>query len=301
MTAALVVKLLRDIRLPLLAVALLLAGFQCFWGRITYRITQEVLPELTKHIPLGDLLRYIFQGSGKIIQAILGGESIQFDRPLDLMAVGYAHPLVLTILCIWAVGRAASAIAGEIDRGTMELLLAQPLARWRIILAHFLVDLVVIPAISLSLWAGTWLGIASFGMIDFTAPATTRDMHLNPLLFVPGLLNIAAFLFAVSGITMWVSAAGRFRGRVLGLAILIMLIQFACNVIGELLPFLSFLRPFTVFYYLQPQHIILSGKWTAAWAGGIGVPVLLVLGMVGASGYALALWVFTHRDLPAPL
>ena len=39
---------------------------------------------------------------------------------------------------------AAAAVSGELDRGTLELLLSQPVPRNRLILAHFLVDLVVI-------------------------------------------------------------------------------------------------------------------------------------------------------------
>ena len=50
---------------------------------------------------------------------------------MDMLSIGYVHPLMQTIFCIWAVGRASGAIAGEMDRGTMELLLAQPLARGR--------------------------------------------------------------------------------------------------------------------------------------------------------------------------
>jgi ABC-2 type transport system permease protein len=301
MTGALVRKLLRDLRLPLFVVCLLLAGFQCFWARITYRVTQEVLPELKSHgIPLKILLDIAFRGPGKIVQTIVGGDMVRFDQPLDLMSIGYAHPMVLTILCVWAVGRAAWAIAGEIDRGTMELLLAQPLARWRVVLAHLIVDAVVLPTVAMSLWAGTWLGIAVFGVVDFAAPPTAEAMHVNPLLFFPAVLNAAAFLFAVSGVTMWLSAMGRFRGRVLGVAILVVIVQFAMNVVGQMLPALGFLRLFTLFYYLTPQQLILTGKWTVAW-GAVQVPGVAVLATVGCAGYALALWTFCRRDLPAPL
>ena len=48
---------------------------------------------------------------------------------MDMLSIGYVHPLVQIIFCIWAVGRASGAVAGELDRGTMELLLAQPLSR----------------------------------------------------------------------------------------------------------------------------------------------------------------------------
>jgi ABC-2 type transport system permease protein len=66
------------------------------------------------------------------------------------------------------------------------------------------------------------------------------------------------------------------------------------------------LRPLTVFYYYQPQQIILNGRWTVdvlAGQGGSPVPVnvLAVLFGVGAVGYLVALWAFCRRDLPAPL
>jgi ABC-2 type transport system permease protein len=121
------------------------------------------------------------------------------------------------------------------------------------------------------------------------------------------MLNTAALLFAVSGYTMWLSAAGRSRNRVLGLAILVTLVQFLVNVIGQLWDGLAFLRPFSVFYYYQPQSINLKHVWTTdpgiAWFGRplISVNVILVLVAVGAIGYAMALRTFVRRDIPAPL
>ena len=123
----------------------------------------------------------------------------------------------------------------------------------------------------------------------------------------PGLANTAALLFAVSGYTMWLSAAGRSRTKVLGLAILVTLVQFLVNVIGQLWAGLAFLRPFTVFYYYQPQTINLKGDWTVdpglAWSGKplASVNVILVLILVGAVGYLMALRTFVRRDVPAPL
>src|SRR5262249_32809838 len=125
------------------------------------------------------------------------------------------HPLVQTIFCIWAIGRAAGAIAGEIDRGTMELLLAQPVARWRGIVAHLCVDGLVIPLLCLSLWAGNWLGTWLVGMLQLNGPGQTSQQYVDPRIFAPAMVNVAALLFAVSGYTMWLSARGRFRGRVM--------------------------------------------------------------------------------------
>ena len=95
--------------------------------------------------------------------------------------------------------------------------------------------------------------------------------------------------------------------RVMGLAILVTLVQFIINVLGQLWDGAAFLRPFSVFYYFQPQLIALKGQWTVnpryAWSGFplSSVNVILVLGLVGLIGYLLALRTFCRRDIPAPL
>jgi beta-exotoxin I transport system permease protein len=258
-----------------------------------------------------------FRGPGKLIQTFLGGEDVKFLDPQDTLAVVAMHPLVQVIICVWAVGRAAGAIAGEIDRGTMELLLAQPVARKKVVLAHFLVDVTVFPILCLALLGGVHFGTALVGTftvdpgvyhaVHMTPPNPLPTYTVDPTVIRPGLWNMGALLFAVSGYTMWISAAGRSRNRVLGLAVLITLIQFLVNVIGQLWDGLAVLRPFTVFYYYQPQAINLKGVWTVdpglAWFGRplVSVNVIVVLVVVGAVGYLMALRTFVRRDVPAPL
>jgi ABC-2 type transport system permease protein len=295
MTGVVVRKLLRDVRLGLFVTALLLTAFLCLWAKISERISGGILPPLLKlGISIPEIRKVVFQGPGKIIQTLMGGESIHLELAQDMLSIGYVHPLTQTILCVWAIGRAAGAIAGEIDRGTMELLLAQPLSRARLLLAHFLVDWLTIPVLCLSLWGGTWLGSWLAGLLDRTAP----DMRVHPLAFAPSLANVALLLYAVSGYTIWLSARGRFRVRVLGLAVLVTLVQFLVNVVGQMWDVMEPLRPLTVFYYYQPQQIILQEHWQDQWEIWRRLGVLLA---VGTAGYLGALWTFVRRDLPAPL
>jgi ABC-2 type transport system permease protein len=324
MTLPLVRKLLCDIRWPLLVVMLLLAGFQCLWVKITQRTVTQISPFFstlaaragTSQKAIEDV---IFGGPGKVAQTMVGGESVHFERAMDVLSIGYVHPLMQIIFCIWAIGRAAGAVAGEIDRGTMELLLAQPIPRWRVILAHLGVDAVALPLLCLSLWCGTLLGtrlvgpfevsaadLEPFKKLPFPIKLDPELLAIDPWAFGPALWNVGALLFAVSGMTMALSAAGRFRNRVIGVAVLLVLLQFLVNVVGQLWDAVTWLRPFTVFYYYQPQQVVLSGRWTvdplALWNDGhSAVNVLAMLFAVGAVGYTLALWAFTRRDLPAPL
>src|SRR5204862_8311727 len=110
------------------------------------------------------------QEVGNMIQKLIGGENVSVGEGRDSLTIGYVHPLVLTILCVWAIGRAAGAVAGELDEGTMELLLAQPIARWRVIVSHLCVDALTIPAVCLAMWAGTLVGTYVFDLPALTAP-----------------------------------------------------------------------------------------------------------------------------------
>jgi ABC-2 type transport system permease protein len=342
--AILIRKLLRDVWLALAIICLLLAAFQCLWFKITQRICGELVPLISGLSQRGGVdaavvQNVLFQGPGKILRTLMGGERIQLDNAMDMLSIGYVHPLMQTVFCIWAIGRAAGAIAGELDRGTMELLMAQPVPRYRLVLAHLTVDALTIPVLCLSLWAGNWLGDWLMGPITVQplpappqkpvylvelgpfkvrledpglatpsrAPEMTSRLEVQPSAFGPALFVVGGLLFAVSGSTMWLSAAGRFRWRVLGIAVLIALVQFLINLIGQMWDVMEPLRPLTIFYYYQPQQVILGQHWSVSlseWNGGqplFEVPMPLVLYGVGLLGYGMALWTFSRRDLPAPL
>jgi ABC-2 type transport system permease protein len=351
MTGTLILKILRDLRYGLAVVALLLGAFQVLWYKVVDRILGELSPFFNQLASAGGLTQQdvedvVFNGPGKIVRTIIGGEQVSMDRAMDLLSVGYVHPLIQTILCVWAVGRAAGAIAGEIDRGTMELLLAQPLARYRVIAAQLCVDLITIPILCLSMWAGNYAGIQMVGPIKlrptpdlpnpmkpqeflielgplkFRAPGpqmrlpqstaeseerTRARLAVEPTEFARALPAVGGLLFAVSGLTLWLSAAGRFRWRVLGLAVFVTLLQFLVNVIGQLDDSFGWMRPLTIFYYYRPQELVLGrpGIVTLSeWYGGeplVQLSSLAVLYVTGVVGYLMALVVFTRRDIPAPL
>jgi ABC-2 type transport system permease protein len=347
MTLILVRKLLRDVRPALIVVCLLLFVFAVFWVKITQRVTTEIVPvarsiSQSKFGNAKTLEKLFVRGPTKISQAALGWGEMSFDRPTDFLAISMLHPVVLVVCLVWGVGRAAGAVAGELDRGTMELLIAQPVPRNRLILAHFIVDCIVLPVICLSFFAGTQFGLAVVGpfvpdytMLDEAAREAERDAErmgfkgfiprggpfgdvtaLNrdttPLPVsarsqLPALVNTLALMFAIGGMTLAFSAMGRSRWKVVGYAVLVVVLMFLANTIGQLWEPAGFVRPLTFFYYYQPQRVMIDGDWMVdlnnSWSLGrpVLVPAVGVLFAVGAAGYAVALRVFTRRDLPAPL
>lgn len=289
MNVSLFFKILRDVRWPWFGAAFLLTLFEGFWVKITDRVTVEVLPAILKKISAKDLYAIVFEGSGKLFQAVLGGESVDVSKTSDLLSVGYVHPLPQTILMIWALGRGASAIAGEIERGTMELLVSQPVARWRIVVTQFIADLVTMTGLVLCMLLGTWLG-------KLIVPLPSADLSAY---WKAAVLALCLSL-ALGGITYAISSLGRSRWRVLAWAFGIVLFMSLLNLFGQLWDGLAPYRPLSIFYYYQPQYAILKDQWYLPVAG-MQVPVLAVLLGVAAVGYLFATWQFSKRDLPAPL
>jgi ABC-2 type transport system permease protein len=327
MTLILVRKLFRDVRPALVVVCLVLFIFAAFWVKIAQRVTAEIAPVFnTIAKATGDKKLFeevLFKGPGKVSQAALGWGDLNFERPNDFLAMGMLHPIVLVLCVVWAVGRSAGAVAGEIDRGTMELLMSQPVPRNRLILAHFLVDLAVLPVICLAFFAGTQFGLAVVGefMPDYTAlkeqkgpfasviqkeiPSRPEPLEVRSIGELPGLSNTFALMFAISGLTLALSAAGRSRWKVTGYAVLVVVVMFVANTIGQLWEPAAWVRPLTLFFYYQPQKVMLDGNWLVdvgkEWPGAPAVSGAGVLFAVGVAGYLVALRTFTRRDLPAPL
>jgi ABC-2 type transport system permease protein len=314
MSWTLFLKLLRDIRWPMFFVCLLIFAYELLWAKITSRLL-EITPKLLSLFgSFGAMKAFeneVLRGPGELIRSMLGGEMVQINDPQSLLSVGYVHPFIITVYCIWAIGRSSGAIAGEIDRGTMELLLAQPIARWKVITTHLAVDIVTIPVLVACMVLGTAAGIHLFDVYGAAAPVVgpNRPVVIRLEDFARAAINSAALMFAVSGYTIFLSAIGRYRWRVLGVALGVTLVQFLINILGEVWSPLQALRPLTVFYYYRPQPIILRlpDQWMVPIGRGFSesvwfmAHVVVTLTLVGAVGYLLAIWRFTRRDLPAPL
>ena len=112
MILTLVLKLLRDLRLTLFVTASLLCLFQIFWTKIMERIIAQLAPFFYgmagySGIDVKQVEKVVFDGPGKLIRSIIGGETIDLNNAMDMFTIAYVHPLVQTIICIWANGPVA--------------------------------------------------------------------------------------------------------------------------------------------------------------------------------------------------
>ncbi len=297
MTLTLIRKLLRDVRVALVVVAFLLGAFQCLWYKVTERIIGQLSPFFNTLASLGgltnkDIQNVLFEGPGKIIRTIIGGEQIDLDGVMDMLSIGYVHPLSL-----WAGSCLGYWLIGPVQLHQPELKVKEQKPTY----------LIELGPLRVGVKSPVDLGAKPKQPAPGREERARRRLEVRLLDFGPALPVVGGLIFAVSGYTMWLSAMGRFRWRVLGIAVLVTLLQFLINVIGQMWEVAAPLRPLTIFYYYQPQKVILGQGWTvdfAVWNGGeplARVPMLLVLYGVGLVGYALALRTFLRRDIPAPL
>jgi hypothetical protein len=82
----------------------------------------------------------------------------------DYLAFTWMHPLFIGLGAAFVVGRATDALAGEVERGSIYLVLSRPVARWSFVLGKALEMALGAGAIALAGWVGLALGLQAPGV-----------------------------------------------------------------------------------------------------------------------------------------
>jgi ABC-2 type transport system permease protein len=197
------------------------------------------------------------------------------------LALGAIHPISLLLVSIFAVGFAASAVAGERQRGTLEVLLARPLSR-RTTYATLLAATLVFVAVTL---AATIVGaIVGSGLAGV---ASELEFGRLPMLWFNGFVIFGA----IAAIGLAASVSFDRLTPALGITIGIVVLMYFLDVLGTFWPDAKWLQPYSLFHYYAPKQV-LEG---VASAGDLLVGVT-----VGFVAVVWAIVVFPRRDLAAP-
>ena len=197
------------------------------------------------------------------------------------IAVGYIHPIAIILISIFAIGFATSAVAGERQRGTLEVLLARPVSRRRVYLTELIAVLGLIGIVLLAAQIGTLLGATVAGVAGELHPERLAILWLNGVLLWG----------AIAAIALATSVSFDRLSPALGLTLAIVVISYFIYVLGSLWPDAEVLQPYSVFDYLKSRDILngIVDAFSFALLGGIAVIAI-----------AIALVVFPRRDLAAP-
>lgn len=221
----------------------------------------------------------------------------QLATPLGRVSAGFAEPLVMLMLAVWGIARGSDAVSGELGRGTMELLLAQPVRRIAVLATQAGVTLSGAALLALAAWLGMVVGVRT----------VTLEDSVNVFKLLPGVLNVFALCAFLAGLSTLASSADRYRGRTIGIMGAIYVAATVAKIVGRVSERWRFLNFCSFFAAFEPALLVIRSKeawtfWNAAEGGrlgGLGYDGIL-LGLAVAF-YAGAAVIFCRRDLPAPL
>src|SRR5262245_31032151 len=128
------------------------------------------------------------------VQFLKGGttEALQRTLPLPvdmllshrgMLSLVYVEPVVWFTLTVYAIARGSDAVSGQLDRGTMEMVLAQPIRRITAFIVHNAVTCAGAVVLATAGWLGTWVGL---NLVPLPESVPASD-------FLPGSLNVLAF------------------------------------------------------------------------------------------------------------
>lgn len=252
------------------------------------------------------------------------------------IAVGYDDPVVVFCISIFAISRGSAAVSGELSRGTMEMLLAQPVSRLQVLYSQASVTVTCLVLLACLTWCGTWAGIRTAEVVEpapsrtitvpllnwqFSSPFASAEKikvpmreRVNARDFIPGAVNLFCLGFCVAGVTTFASACDRFRWRTIGIISSIFVLQMIFKVLSRAFDSTRWLEWLTIFTAYEPQRLVYVAvdkpayNWAFNLPADTNHPVLtgpltyyVTLLAIGCVGYLVAGVVFHRRDLPAPL
>ncbi len=214
----------------------------------------------------------------------LGGSAMDFSTAAIEMSFWTINTLLVPmVMAIWAISRGSGSVAGEIEKGTMDLILSRPVARWAYLSSHVAVAVFGLMAIAASMMAGNLTG-AYFNHLEnpLSALALTRPS-----------LNLIALGWAIFGYTFLVSCADHARWRPTLIGSVATLAGFIALVVSGIpsAEEWKWLEKVSIFKAYNPVEVVTTG---ATLAFNVGI-----LGAVGGVGVILGFVIFARRDLPA--
>jgi len=198
------------------------------------------------------------------------------------IALGFIHPFTIVLLGIFAVGFSTVAVAGERQRGTLEVVLARPISRHAFYTtlfvagALFLALLLALEVVANSLSA-TVMGVA--GGLSATNIV---------LLWLNGWLLFVAYM----AVGFAASVSFDRLAPALGVTLVFVLVNYLLDVIGSLWPDAAWIERYSMFHLVQAKQVL---------EHGLPAGDALLLGAIAAIAIGYAWIVFPRRDLAAPV
>ena len=216
----------------------------------------------------------------KFVATLVGSDAVLLTKPEGMLSVGFSHPMVWAMLLAFTFTAASASIAGEIDRGTMDLLAALPMSRSALYASTSAAILFMGVVLCWTVWLGAIIGIRIAGLFD-----TRTDW------MAIAAANLCTTFVGIAGLSMALSAMVPRRGLAVAIAFGIVFYGFVLNFLKTMWPAIDAIGFTSFLHYYQPLIVMRDTAW--AWGN------MAVMTAAGVVLWTAGLIVFNRRDIPA--
>lgn len=203
------------------------------------------------------------------------GEAASIASPEGFLTAEFFSWIPLLLITLAVIG-GTGALAGEEGAGTLDLLLAQPVTRRRVVLEK---------AVGLTLWI-VMAGLA--GLIGFAAGFLFVDMEIGFGRVVAATANMLPLTLLFLTLSLWAAATLPSRGSAAILVAGAVVVTYVLNLIGAVSKVIEPGQKLSPFYWAEASRVLLHGfDWPRA--GSLLALAVLFL--------ALAIRAFERRDI----
>lgn len=209
------------------------------------------------------------------LKAFLGGLD-DLGTPAGFLRAELFSTMFPIMLLVYAIGRAADTMAGEEERGSLDVLLSQPVSRRRVLLgksAGIGAGVFLLATVS---WASLALGTLAFGI----------DLGLARLAGACLALALLGLFFAALALAL--SAVRGRKAFAVGVSAGVAAVSYLANGLARLTDVLEPVRYASPFYYYEKSD---------ALTGAPDVLALFMLAGATAVLIVVALFAFERRDI----
>ena len=227
----------------------------------------------------GDMFFEMIETMPQGFRALIKASGEYASEEMGYLAVGFREPIYLIIILSFVIASSSSAIAKEIERGTIFLLLSRPVSREDFFLAKLATTFIGTVLLLCFAILGTWLGSIVFGVngIDYDLVFKIQ-------------INVFFLALAVAGIGYLISSMLSEGGKTLALSSGVTVLMFFIEFLADSLPSIDWIGYVSVFHYYEPS--ILVNSESLSW---VNLSILIIVGFIGL---ILATIMFKRRDIP---
>lgn len=206
----------------------------------------------------------------------LVGNTANLATPEGFFNIQPFSILAPLIFLIFSVSKGGEAIAGENENRTLDMLLANPVSRRRLIMEKFLAVAAATMVLALVFWIGMTLGSLAF------------SIAISPWRMAEAIGSCFMLSMAFTAVTMTFGSLTLKKRMSLGLVSGYAVLAYLVNAYAPMVPALRPYRSLSLFYYYNGSSPVIYG---------LNTDHLLILAGVMLLFFVLAVEIFARKDL----